>query len=220
EFLGGRSVLELGCGVAPLPIAVAASRGAGECQATDYSESIVGFAEANLALNGIDRVVSAVLDWEKVVSAAASGAVVRKWDVVLFADTVYTEEMGTLLAECIDAVLAPEGQVLGALPPLRVGTAEFVLMMRKHGFAAEELECSQVLKDAIDDSSILESDSLKGEALLDVIHGRPVAQCVMVRWRRGPVEKDDSQKIWSYLAGIMAQADLSIKMSEGFEVWE
>ncbi|CAK0867946.1 unnamed protein product, partial [Prorocentrum cordatum] len=45
----------------------------------------------------------------------------RRWDVVLIADGVCTEEVAPVLARCIDALLAEHGEVVCVMPELRVG---------------------------------------------------------------------------------------------------
>lgn len=80
--LAGRSVLELGCGLA-LPSIVAARRGA-HALATDWSPDALAFAERNARRNGVGLET-------RVVAWAAPGELVARspWSLVLAADVLY-----------------------------------------------------------------------------------------------------------------------------------
>eukprot|EP00434_Breviolum_minutum_P026450 symbB.v1.2.023384.t1/scaffold2106.1/size89218/3 len=49
----------------------------------------------------------------------------EQFDIVLFADGIYTERGGLLLADAVTAVLRPTGLLIGALPDLRAGMNSF-----------------------------------------------------------------------------------------------
>ena len=80
--LGGRSVVELGCGLA-LP-SIAAARAGASVLATDACAEALGLAERNADANGV-RIQTAAVDW------AEPGELVRRgpFDVALAADVLY-----------------------------------------------------------------------------------------------------------------------------------
>jgi len=219
--LRGRKVVELGCGISPLPALVAALSGAASCTATDGYDDVLVTTRSNVKLNA-SRALVERLDWEAKVAAAAAGST-HRWDVVIFGDCVYSVEGGHLLAQCINATVAPGGEVLGALCPLRVGTAEFVLEMQNLGFSAKEMQLNPSTLAAIEDGSVLglgTQSVLQCETAESMICGRPVKGCTVVRWQKGAVAGDESRKIWDKLAGILREAEDRIRLSEGFEIWE
>ena len=93
--LGGRRVLELGCGGLALPSIVAALAGA-RVTATDWSEEALALAQRNAGRNGtaIETVVCA---WERP-DALLAGA---PWDLVLAADVLYEQRNVPLLSELL-----------------------------------------------------------------------------------------------------------------------
>lgn len=239
NLVRGRSVLELGAGISAVPTLVAAQQSPRHCVATDYCEEIVASIRSNLQLNGA-KAEAKILDWEM----AAANPPLEKWDLVLFADAVYTEEMGSLLARCLDALVAPHGEILGALPENRIGIAEFVRKMAAIGFHAEEVPVSASLKTAIDEGKVLQHARLSREECLKMLSGLPAQASILVRWRRKhPAEDktkdarnkeriarlaqqtlgtrpDESERIWAHLAAAMAKKESQIRISEGFEIWE
>jgi predicted nicotinamide N-methyase len=80
--LGGRSVVELGCGLA-LP-SIAAARAGASVLATDACAEALGLAERNADANGV-RIQTAAVDW------AEPGELVRRgpFDLALAADVLY-----------------------------------------------------------------------------------------------------------------------------------
>lgn len=186
----------------------------GEFVATDYSEEIVQMARENLLLNCV-RAHAQILDWEE-----KRGSDAKRWDLILFADAISSEEAGTLLAHCIDATLTSSGEVIGALPKLRIGIAEFINKMRDIGFSAEEVHVESDLLSRIDAGSVFSPEHR--QSMLSMIEGLPASGCILVRWRRQSVKgvRDDSRRIWDYLASAMHDANANIKLSEGFEIWE
>jgi predicted nicotinamide N-methyase len=83
--LGGRRVVELGCGLA-LP-SLAAARAGAEVLATDGDREALPLVERNAELNGL-AVETAVVGW------AAAGELVRRapFDLVLAADVLYERQ--------------------------------------------------------------------------------------------------------------------------------
>jgi predicted nicotinamide N-methyase len=120
--LGGRRVLELGCGLGA-PSAVAARRGA-RVLATDSSSDAVAFAAHNLALNDQEGDV-ALVDWADP-DALAGGA---PWDLVIAADVLYTQANAQALARVLPALVGDRGQALIA-DPRRAGGRDFLAAAR------------------------------------------------------------------------------------------
>jgi len=108
--LGGKRVLELGCGLA-LPSFAAALAGAGVV-ATDWAPEAVDLVAVNASVNGLS-VTAAVLDW----SAGASD--VGHFDLVVAADVLYEERNALLLVRLLNEAVAPGGQALIADPGRR-----------------------------------------------------------------------------------------------------
>jgi predicted nicotinamide N-methyase len=105
--LHGKTVLELGCGLA-LP-ALAASQSGAAVTATDWSPDAVALARLNARRNGLE-VETAVLDWTQPRDIA------RRWDVVLAADVLYERRNGELLLALLGRVLADRGEAVIADP--------------------------------------------------------------------------------------------------------
>lgn len=101
--LRGRSVLELGCGLA-LPSLVAAAAGA-RVVATDQHPHARAFLRENVARNGV-TVRYEAFDWSGAVPADLPPA----FDHVLASDVLYTREMPAILAAAFDRFLAPGGE--------------------------------------------------------------------------------------------------------------
>ena len=100
--LGGRSVLELGCGLA-LPSIVAARLGA-DVLATDWSSDALAFAVRNAARNGVElRTMPAA--WGRPDELVARGP----WSLVVSSDVLYerrnAEQLLDLLPRLGDEVL-------------------------------------------------------------------------------------------------------------------
>jgi predicted nicotinamide N-methyase len=118
--VGGRRVLELGCGIA-MP-SVAAARGGAQVLATDASLEAVVYAAHNLALNGLEGDV-AVVSWADL---AARGP----WDLVLGADVLYLLANAEQLARLLPQLLERDGEAWIA-DPGRSGCKDFLAMLRR-----------------------------------------------------------------------------------------
>ena len=57
----------------------------------------------------------------------------EQFDIVLFADGVYTERGAWLLADAMTALLKPKGMIIGALPELRAGMTSFEEDLKMRG---------------------------------------------------------------------------------------
>lgn len=128
EPLRGRSVLELGCGLA-LPSIVAAAGGA-RVVATDRHPDTAAFLAENEARNGV-RVRYERFDW-----AGEVPADVGPFDRVVASDVLYTIEMPEVLAAAFDRFLGPTG--VGSLTdPGRPWLQAFADAARRRGLAVE-----------------------------------------------------------------------------------
>lgn len=108
--LGNTRVLELGCGVGLVSLAVAA-RGV-PVLASDYEQPALDFVEVNARRNGIVDVATTLLDWRDV-SAAGTYA------CVLAADVLYEERNAVALRGALRTLVVPGGSVLLADPGRR-----------------------------------------------------------------------------------------------------
>jgi predicted nicotinamide N-methyase len=113
--VGGKRVLELGCGLGVVGLA-AARCGAASVLMTDYAAASVECATSNAARNGFGvSVRAAQLDWRAFDTAAggdaacaAAGVGVDGWwpDVIIAADVCYSEEMGDAVVQTLAHLLA------------------------------------------------------------------------------------------------------------------
>lgn len=108
--LGGRRVVELGCGVG-LPSIVCALRGA-RVLATDWYEEALAFTAANAAAAGA-RLDTMAVDW----TAPPRALLARpRAELVIGADVLYEERNGGALARLLPRILARGGEALVADP--------------------------------------------------------------------------------------------------------
>jgi predicted nicotinamide N-methyase len=114
--LGGRRVLELGCGGLALP-SIAAALGGARVLATDWSGDALALAQRNAERNG------ARLEVERAAWADGEGLVARApWDAVLAADVLYERRNVELLA----ALLPRLGREVWLADPGRPPLEEFL----------------------------------------------------------------------------------------------
>ncbi len=107
--LGGRRVLELGCGGLALPSIAAASGGA-KVLATDWAPEALDLARENARRNGT-AIETARAAWGEPGELVAAAP----WDLVLAADVLYERRNGDLLLELLpkltrEALLADPGR--------------------------------------------------------------------------------------------------------------
>jgi len=121
--LGGRRVLELGCGLA-VPSIVAARRGA-RVLATDGAPDAVAFAAHNLALNDAEGEV-ALVDWRDADELVELGP----WDIVLAADVLYLRHIVEALLRVLPRLLGRESEAL-VTDPGRAGGRDFLASARR-----------------------------------------------------------------------------------------
>ena len=125
--LGGRRVLELGCGLG-LPSIVAAAQGA-RVLATDWSADALAAAHANAAANGV-AIETLRADWRAPDALVARGP----FDLVLAADVLYELRLVAPLA----AVLARLGAPVLLADPGRATADAFYDLVAVRGFGRDE----------------------------------------------------------------------------------
>lgn len=115
--LGGKRVLELGCGLA-LPSFAAALAGA-EVLATDWAPEALALVEVNAAANGL-HVATAVLHWsiDNVPEAP-------RFDLAVAADVLYELRNSLPLLDRLAECVSPGGEALIADPGRRHAAAFF-----------------------------------------------------------------------------------------------
>jgi predicted nicotinamide N-methyase len=98
--LGGRRVLELGCGLGL--VAVAAARAGARVTAIDWAADAVAYTRANAARNGV-AVEALEVDWTR------PGALVARapWDLVVGSDLLYEERAVEPLLALLDSLSSP-----------------------------------------------------------------------------------------------------------------
>lgn len=202
DLFRGRAVIELGAGSVGLPSLTLAklcdqsssslhdrssSIGGGDkslpvprpsrITVTDSVDEAVCSLRSNVCLNGLEDIVSVNhMNFYCVPEGKR-----RSYDLVMYADTVYSVEQGLKLAEACEALLKPgcgravdgtvdlEVGVLSMLPPFRVGVAEHVAEMGKIFGKPEEVDLSGVIqarKGLVSDISCVQGGSGQGYRLL------------------------------------------------------
>jgi predicted nicotinamide N-methyase len=130
-WLKGKTVLELGCGLA-IPSLVAAKLGA-KVTATDFHPDVPKFLSRNLELNGLspDSVTYRSLDWHQ-----AQGAVLGTFEFVVGSDVLYEAKHPESLARQLASHCARDGHVLLS-DPGRVYLQKFMDEMTVLGFRGD-----------------------------------------------------------------------------------
>jgi len=121
---GGRSLLELGCGLA-LPAIVASRRGF-RAVASDYEEDALEGVRYNAARNGAETLETMLLDWRRLPDD------LQTFDLVVAADVLYEKHHAEALAGVVARALAPGGVALVA-DPGRARAASFEPAIRATG---------------------------------------------------------------------------------------
>ncbi len=126
--LRGRSVLELGAGLA-LP-SLAAARAGGDVVASDADPRPLALIEEAARLNGL-TLRTAVADWNRP-PAHLTG---QRFELVLAADVLYEPPSTDALATLLPRLVAPGGVVLVAAP-WREQAERLVTLLRHRGWGA------------------------------------------------------------------------------------
>jgi len=133
EDLGGKTVIELGCGCA-VPAVICKKRGAARVVATDASEAVVRRAARTAVLNGVD-VEARCFDW-----TALDPTLLRVADVVLCADCVYCAGAAPLLHQAMRHVAKPGATVYACCKKGRRGVDTFWGLMAQTFEEVEALD--------------------------------------------------------------------------------
>ena len=133
--LGGKRVLELGCGLA-LPSFAAVIAGA-DVLATDWAPEAIELVAANAAANGLE-VATALLDW-----GTPPLPDIAQFDLVLAADVLYEERNAVPLLRLLNLTVAPGGAALVADPGRRHAPA-FSAGARTAGWALELVQADEL----------------------------------------------------------------------------
>mmetsp|Transcript_5810 Transcript_5810/g.11140 ORF Transcript_5810/g.11140 Transcript_5810/m.11140 type:complete len:290 (+) Transcript_5810:66-935(+) len=212
SFMVGAKVLELGCGVAPLASAIAALRGAASVEATDGSWRAVQIASRNLyesvrsaSASLPSRCHVSSLQWESVHNLRRGGA----YNLILFADCVYTEKAAAVLASCIDHCLATAADsrgVYGIIPDVRVGASDFCREMQRRDFIAERLDLGPSAN--ADNVAVVGFENCTKEDALQE------GSCTLIRWRRRTqalAVVDDGCHLIQHFDRALADAELVVQ---------
>ncbi|HEX6059990.1 MAG TPA: methyltransferase domain-containing protein [Gemmatimonadaceae bacterium] len=124
---GGRRLLELGCGLGL--VATAAARAGFAVTASDYYDDALEFARLNAASAAGAAIATRMVDWR------ALPPDLGVFDVVAASDVLYERRYGPLVAEVLEATLAPDGIALIA-DPGRVGADAFLEECERRGMTA------------------------------------------------------------------------------------
>jgi predicted nicotinamide N-methyase len=127
----GRSLLEVGCGLA-LPSLVAARLGA-RVTATDFHPEVERFLLANRAINGTPDLAYLRLDWQSQASSPLG-----QFDWIVGSDILYERQHPPIVARALARHLAPGGTIVVA-DPARPYLQAFADEMKKLGFRHETL---------------------------------------------------------------------------------
>jgi predicted nicotinamide N-methyase len=109
QSLGGKRVVELGCGLG-VP-AIAAALAGGRVLATDWSAAAVARAAANAERNGTS-IDTLVCSWSEPAPIVERGP----WDVVLASDVLYERRDVAPLLDLLPQLIAPRGEAWIADP--------------------------------------------------------------------------------------------------------
>jgi predicted nicotinamide N-methyase len=135
--LGGRRVLELGCGLA-LPSFAAVLAGA-DALATDWAAEAVELVAMNARANGLE-LKTAVLDW-----ASEQIDCAGRFDLVLAADVLYEERNVAPLLRTLNAAVATGGHALFA-DPGRLHADAFFAGAHAGGWSVEQVAAGEIVR--------------------------------------------------------------------------
>jgi predicted nicotinamide N-methyase len=127
---GGRSLLELGCGLA-LPAIVACRRGF-RVVASDYEDDALEGVRYNAARNRASGLETLLLDWRRLPDDLPA------FDLVVAADVLYEKHHAEALAAVVVRTLAPGGTALVA-DPGRARAVNFEPAIRSAGLGVVKL---------------------------------------------------------------------------------
>ena len=137
---GGRSLLELGCGLGI--VSIAAMRSGFDVVASDYYEDALRFTRANAWRNLQREPAVRMVDWR------ALPADLGTYDMIVAADVLYEMAYAELVAEALAAALAPRGMAIIA-DPGRVAVDQFIDACAARGLARIDRDTSPFVEGAI-----------------------------------------------------------------------
>lgn len=126
-FLKGKSIVELGCGVALASIA-AAKLGASKVYATDNNPEVLSLAQRNIELNNASNAKTALLQWGFLDAFEFESSA----DLILGSDLTYNPNTWRALAESMVTILKPGGMVIY----LSLGHSGFNVAGEMSGFSS------------------------------------------------------------------------------------
>jgi len=141
--LAGKDVLELGAGTTGFPSIVASHRGA-RAVATDGLERLVCLLKKNMSVNAPGAGVQ-LLDWKQ--PKPQSGCLSR-YDVVLFADAVYSVHGAHCLCSAALDLVCEGGAIIGALPDNRDGIVALLQEFEAQGLRPDSVALSTDISEA------------------------------------------------------------------------
>jgi predicted nicotinamide N-methyase len=133
EDLGGRRILEVGCGLA-LASLVLKSRGA-DITATDHHPEAHGFLDANTRLNELGAIPFERASWNDTESDLG------RFDLVIASDLLYDHHDMKSLVGFLDTHTSSMGEVL-VVDPRRGLTGPFIRQLVACGFSADVVDMS------------------------------------------------------------------------------
>ena len=137
---GGRSLLELGCGLGI--VSIAAMRVGFQVLASDYYEDALRFTRANAWLNLRREPAVRMIDWRALPTDLGT------YDIIVAADVLYEMTYAELVADAIAAALAPRGMAIIA-DPGRVAVDQFIDACSARGLTRIDRETYPFVEGAI-----------------------------------------------------------------------
>ena len=128
---GGKTALELGCGVG---LSTLAATSAGfDVLSTDYYEDALDVTRANVFRNLAREAKTRLVDWRHLPDDLG------RFDLVFASDVLYEKEYAELLPGLFERVLVPEGEALIA-DPGRLAAPAFLESCARNGFVVRSKE--------------------------------------------------------------------------------
>jgi predicted nicotinamide N-methyase len=140
ETGGGRSLLELGCGLGI--VSITAMRSGFRVVASDYYEDALHFTRANAWRNLRREPAARMIDWRTLPTDLGA------YDMIVAADVLYEMTYAQLVADALAAALAPGGTAIIA-DPGRVAVDQFLEACEARGLTRIERDIRPFVEGAI-----------------------------------------------------------------------
>jgi len=140
ETGGGRSLLELGCGLGI--VSITAMRSGFRVVASDYYEDALHFTRANAWRNLRREPAARMIDWRALPTDLGT------YDMIVAADVLYEMTYAQLVADALAAALAPDGTAIIA-DPGRVAVDQFIEACEARGLTRIERDTRPFVEGAI-----------------------------------------------------------------------